>query len=315
MSQAPNMNEESRESGPGLSYVVCTYKRPELMRNFFESFSRQLPDNGLWELIVVDNGGDPDTKDQTERFAEEFGGQIRYVCEPQTGLCYARNRGVAEARYSYLCLLDDDVTFTPGFIRESLSAISESEMDVVVPRIRCPIVDEWPDWLKNRVASGVGQYEGGPDTLELGSESKLPVGAAVIYRKSLHDSNGLFDVNLDRMGKKLFGGGETAFFKQAKLNGAAMVYEPKICVDHHLTKEKWSKSYWRRQGFYGGRSYVRMTNRFGKFGFGEFSRSTIKSVVWGARAILLFRNRFRSQYHMLAHLGRCYEYSVALFRY
>lgn len=291
----------------GLSYIVCTYKRPALMRNFLDSFVTMLPQDGLWELIVIDNAGDAQTREMTREVASKFGSQFRYVHEGNTGLCYARNRGLVESRFDFVCLLDDDVTFDTGFGAESLRAVSESDADVVIPRIVSPVVDEWPEWLKTRVSSGVGQYEAGPTRVELQCDGKLPVGAAVIYRKALHEEFGLFATNLDRMGKKLFGGGETAFFKKARQGGARMIYEPRIRVDHHLTQEKWTKSYWRRQGFYGGRSFVRMESMFGTLRAGYFVESVAKTLYWGARAALLPKHRFKAQYHMLAHLGRCFE--------
>jgi glycosyltransferase involved in cell wall biosynthesis len=243
----------------------------------------------------------------TLEVASKYGSQFRYVTEGNTGLCYARNRGVLESTFDFVCLLDDDVTFDPGFVSASLAAVSESGADVIVPRIVSPVVDDWPEWLKTRVSSGVGQYEAGPARIELRRNGKLPVGAAVIYRKDLHEEFGLFATNLDRIGKKLFGGGETAFFKKVRQGGARMIYEPRIRVDHHLTQEKWTKSYWRRQGFYGGRSFVRMESLFGTLRASYFIESLAKSFYWGVKAALLPNHRFQSQYHMLAHLGRCFE--------
>ena len=99
--------------GAGITIVICTRNRPELLSDCLqtmESFSyRPL------EIIVVDNassGGE--TKEVVADF-ECDDSRIRYTCEPRPGLSLARNHGLAEARYDIVAFTDDDVIPDPGW--------------------------------------------------------------------------------------------------------------------------------------------------------------------------------------------------------
>jgi len=72
------------------------------------------------ELIVVDDG----SLDDSVRI---IGGQgdprIRLIQQSHQGVCAARNRGLAEARGSYVAFLDADDTWEPSFLERMLSAL------------------------------------------------------------------------------------------------------------------------------------------------------------------------------------------------
>jgi glycosyltransferase involved in cell wall biosynthesis len=58
-----------------------------------------------WELIVVENGSTDRTGEVIASFHDP---RIRHLHSPITGLCHARNLGLAKARGSLLCFLDAD---------------------------------------------------------------------------------------------------------------------------------------------------------------------------------------------------------------
>lgn len=61
-----------------------------------------------FEIIVVDNASDDDSTGEIIR-TRSWSEKINYVYEPRSGLSYARNRGLAEAKGTIIAFTDDDV--------------------------------------------------------------------------------------------------------------------------------------------------------------------------------------------------------------
>ena len=98
-----------------VSLIICTYNRCEDLRLTLQQLSQSgLPENFLWELLVMDNNSADDTKSVCSSFADKL--PLRYIFEPRQGKSFALNRAVAEARAPLLLLTDDDVSVTPDWI-------------------------------------------------------------------------------------------------------------------------------------------------------------------------------------------------------
>ena len=74
------------------------------------------------EIIVADNGSDDGT---AEWLRAEWPGRSRVDLSTQRPLSFARavNRGIARARFSHVCLLNNDMLIEPGFFRALRRAV------------------------------------------------------------------------------------------------------------------------------------------------------------------------------------------------
>jgi glycosyltransferase involved in cell wall biosynthesis len=113
-------------AGPGspiqVSVAICTYNRAASLHRVLRSMSRMSVSEGLsWELLVVDNNSDDDTRET----ALEFRGvlPLRYVFEPVQGLSSARNRALAEYEGDLLVFVDDDVIVHRNWLKAYASAV------------------------------------------------------------------------------------------------------------------------------------------------------------------------------------------------
>jgi glycosyltransferase involved in cell wall biosynthesis len=100
-------------TGAGVSVVVCTRNRPELLRGCLRSL-QHVSHNPL-EILVVDNApsGSQTREVVTEIQRDDL--RFRYICEPDPGLSVARNRGMAEAVFDIVAFTDDDVLADHGW--------------------------------------------------------------------------------------------------------------------------------------------------------------------------------------------------------
>lgn len=77
-------------------------------------------DDSDWEIVVVDDASRADLRAVTEAFGDE---RIRYLRQSRNqGTSAARNRGVHEARGTWIVFLDSDDELTPG----ALASIREA---------------------------------------------------------------------------------------------------------------------------------------------------------------------------------------------
>jgi hypothetical protein len=101
---------------PAVTVAICTHDRTEhverLLRSLRPLIATMPEGSGQLELVLVDNAPSDDrTRDLAKQWPE-----VRYVHEPRTGLNFARNRALLEARGEILASLDDDVIPDHGWL-------------------------------------------------------------------------------------------------------------------------------------------------------------------------------------------------------
>jgi GT2 family glycosyltransferase len=211
------------------SLIIITLRRAALLRMTLAALARQT--RPIDEVIVVDNGPDPDT----EAAARDAG--ARYVVEPQRGYGSARNRGLAEARGDVLYFLDDDCVAEPDWAERLWEALESERADLAG-------------------GSRVSARRGLAATLEYLSTDgpvlspKLPAGPApflstsnLIFRREVVDRAGAFD-------EKLAMCEDRDFTARARAAGFRLRFEPSARVTHWSSVER-ASDYFARMRHYG----------------------------------------------------------------
>ena len=97
-------------SAPQISVILCSYNGARTVGRALESVYQQTMASDRYEVVFVNDG----SVDQTEEIVSVFRRyeNFRYVKHPMNqGLCASCNRGVREARGTYLIRLDADDRF------------------------------------------------------------------------------------------------------------------------------------------------------------------------------------------------------------
>lgn len=92
---------------PLVSVIIPTYNCAKFLPQAIESVLDQTFRD--FEIVVVDDG----STDETPSIIRPFKDSIHYVQQENKGNAAARNRGVAESRGQWLCLLDADDLWEP----------------------------------------------------------------------------------------------------------------------------------------------------------------------------------------------------------
>src|SRR5262249_47996355 len=106
-----------------VTVAICTWNRCHLLAQTLTAMIKlRVPAGIAWDVIVVDNNSTDDTKAVTASFGDRL--PLRYVLEPELGLCHARNRALTESSAEYIIFTDDDVLVSDdwleGFCRAAM---------------------------------------------------------------------------------------------------------------------------------------------------------------------------------------------------
>jgi len=237
-----------------LSVVVCTYNRVQLLTDALDSICNQTLDKSDYEIIVVDNNSNDDTREVVDEFCRRFP-NVRYCFEPQQGLSYARNRGWQEARGKYVAYIDDDARAGENWLKTAVTLLENTK-----PVPHClggPILPFYsttkPVWFKGEMRT----WGDSPRYLRPGESFS---GSNMVWRKEILDTLGGFDVTSGLKGDYLFLGEETVFFEKIwhSFDQPHFYYSPELTVHHWVPPAKMTVSYQIKRAFAVGQRLSRL---------------------------------------------------------
>jgi glycosyltransferase involved in cell wall biosynthesis len=216
---------------PPISVVICTRDRADQLARCLQALlALDYPD---YEIVVVDNAS---RGDDTARLAVRL--PVRYVREERPGLDWARNRGIAEARYDIIAFTDDDARPDRRWLRAVTSAFGDPEVMAVTGLVAPAELETTAQMLFEFKYGGMSQgfrrwviRRNWLTTRKLLWASAFGVGANMAFRRELFAAIGLFDVALD-VGTPSGGGGDVEMFHRLVARGYTLVYEPAALVWH-----------------------------------------------------------------------------------
>jgi len=116
---------------PLVSVIMPTRNRSQLLPRAVDALRAQAYPH--WELIVVDDGSTDDTPQRLEQLRHALGEErLQAIRIEPSGVCAARNRGLAAARGSLIAYADDDNFMHPLWLKAVAWAFSQRpDVDVV----------------------------------------------------------------------------------------------------------------------------------------------------------------------------------------
>lgn len=100
-----------------VSVVIGTYNRAALLKLTVESILKQTV--RPLEILIVDN----DSTDETQAYASNLPGPVRYIRQDNRGISGSRNRGIEEARGDFVALCDSDDLWNSRKLEKQLEAM------------------------------------------------------------------------------------------------------------------------------------------------------------------------------------------------
>ena len=179
-----------------FSVVIPLYNKQNSIVSTLQSVLAQTNQN--FEIVVVDDGSTDNSAQVVEEFFEKHpslqgGDRGRLVKKPNGGVCSARNRGIQEARYDYVALLDGDDLWDEHYLEEQVKLIQdfpEAKMWGInfAEMSNGELIRKLPTGLPEGYRGYVENYFQIP-----GRISDLYCSSSVVVKKEVFDKVGYFD--------------------------------------------------------------------------------------------------------------------------
>lgn len=220
----------------GVTVIVCCYNSSNRLPETIKHIAGQIvPDSIGWELIVIDNASTDDTaKVASSEWAKYDIRNVKFTIteELQSGLRYAREKGLRSASYEYVIFCDDDNWLCPEYVSVAFRVMDNDDEIGVLGG--CGIFEPeqpmWPEIEKHKAS-----YVNGEQTW---AETQHWVyGAGCVYRKSVlldFYDQGWQQITVGREGSKLSAGEDVEICFMYFLNGYKIKADNRLKFRHFV---------------------------------------------------------------------------------
>jgi len=173
-------------SRPQVSVIIPTYNRKYALGELLESLARQSVQE--FEVIVINDDGEP--VDQLKENFSEL--ELKFI-NLKVNQCHvhARNEGISHAKGEFIMLCDDDDLVTPNHLERMLEEIKDA--DLVYSDVEM-VEYKWEGTQRVPLNRIVFAYEFDKEFMR---KFSTYVSSGCLYRRSLHNRIGLFDVEMN----------------------------------------------------------------------------------------------------------------------
>jgi glycosyltransferase involved in cell wall biosynthesis len=175
---------------PRVSVIIPAYNAAKFLPTSIESVIGQTYDS--WEMVLVDDGSNDETRELVASYAPKMGHKLRYVYQPNRGLPAARNTGIRNSQGDLIALLDADDIWLPLRLERSVAAMdSDAEVGLVHGRFErvnpegSPIGQIQPIFLREYLSGRIADH--------IYTRKIHLACATTTFRKSCIDKAGWFD--------------------------------------------------------------------------------------------------------------------------
>ncbi len=254
-----------------ISVIICTYNRCDLLKKSIESVLSQDCGQVRYELIIVDNNSSDQTRQLCESFLSQSSIPMRYIFEPQQGVAYARNTGMAQAKAPLFAFSDDDVCISRNWIASIKRAFDEHpEIDGIGGKVLPKWQEEPPKWLtrKHWTPLALQDYGDAPIRIHAGNTLCL-ITANLALRREVFEHIGLFSPTLQRVKNSIGSMEDHELHLRLWQANYQEMYIPDVVVKALVQSERLTKEYHRK--WYKGHGYFYALLRDQ-----EFERSSLR---------------------------------------
>ncbi len=237
-----------------VTVIIGSYNRADMLAETLlslTSLDTQLAsgERFTYEVVAIDNASTDHTQEVIARFAKEAplekggGGagaaeRVRGFMEPEAGVTFARNRGLAEAAGQWIAFHDDDQKAHPQWLAELLNLAAEKNVKVVGGAVHLSL----PESNTRKLAPQCRQLLGekvGMNTVQPYSRKRIPGTNNLLLNRSVIEEVGVFDVRLKD------GGEDADLFRRIRGAGYEAWYTPAAIVYHLIPEGRLSDEYMR----------------------------------------------------------------------
>lgn len=245
---APSTLRQEPSPTPRVTAVVCVYTEQRWDRILLALLSLEEQSLQPEELLVV---VDHNPSLQARLTAERPGVRVE-ANHHRRGLSGARNTALELASSDLVAFLDDDARASRDWLEVLARAMTDGVLGAgsrVDPEWETRRPRWWPaefDWVVGCTYRGMPAHR---------SVVRNPSGGAMLLRRDLRESAGLFREDLGRVGERPVGCEETEYcLRASRATGGVFLYEPATSITHFVPQVRCTWSYFLNRCFSEGLS-------------------------------------------------------------
>ena len=240
-----------------ISVIVCTYNRCQSLAKALQDIAAsKIPGSVEWEVLVVDNNSNDQTRQVVQEFCLRYPGRFRYIFEARQGLSHARNTGIREAQGDILAFTDDDVILDPMWLQNLTASLHDGSWAGAGGRI----VPVWPGPLPRWLSTDDPHTMGPFVAFDLGTEAvaltRPPYGANMAFRREAFESFGNFRTDLGPRPGSEIRRDDIEFGNRLLAAGKQLRYEPSAVVHHPAPAHRLNQKFVLRWWYWFGRGEI-----------------------------------------------------------
>jgi len=284
-----------------LSIIIPTRNRLLTLVGTVNSLLNQSLDKKKYEILIVDQSTNQDTKEFISLKKNTSDYKIKYIYNNIPGLHSSRNIGAKKAIGDVLIFTDDDVCIDYNYLEIVFNSFKDSLSIAIMTGKILPIYKgKLPEWINYFWENyNNGKYIWQISLLDLGNEKKeispnLIFGCNYIIRRDLYVK--FKGTNPDAFPKELIkysGNSEIALSYKINESGLKIVYNPDLVIYHIVSKEKLTEKYFYDRNYFEGikKSYddIRKTRKRIPL------KQTIRDFFLVFKSVLIFVFKFYSK--------------------
>ena len=232
----------------GVSIIVCCFNSAARLPQTLKHLSIQdIAPTVPYELIIVNNGSKDNTKETAEqewlKNASPF--SLKVVDEEQSGLSFARAKGIETSQYEYIIFCDDDNWLNPKYVKTAYEIISSNDSIGALGGRSTAVSDsEIPFWFSTFQEG----YAVGVQALKTGevTERGYVWGSGMVFRKSTYQKIKLLGFQhllMDRTKALLTSGGDSEICQWFILCNYKLWYDERLYFQHFISAERLEINY------------------------------------------------------------------------
>jgi glucosyl-dolichyl phosphate glucuronosyltransferase len=240
---------------PEVSVVITTFNRHQSLAQTIASILAQA-NTPEFELIVVDNRSTDETRSVIHRYAAQDN-RVRYVFEPQQGMSYGRNAGIALARAALIAFTDDDVVVSPNWLCSIKNAFEAH------PNFGCvggKVLPRWPapppTWLTPRQWGPLALVDYGEAQAIDAVNRRCLISANMAVRADVFQQIGGFIPAFQKASGSVSGLEDRELQERYWRTGGRCWFDPSIVAYAAIQPERLEKRYHRRWHFNHGEAHA-----------------------------------------------------------
>lgn len=278
---------------PHISVCICTYKRPDLLRQLLKELGRQQTDDLFtYAIVVAENDDSQSAKAIVSGFASASNIPAKYCVQPRRNIALTRNKAIENSTGDFIAFIDDDEFPTERWLLNLLNACNKYDVEGVLGPVM-PYFDEGtPRWV---VKGGFYNRPSHPTGLRL-AWSQTRTGNVLMKRRLFAEAQWF--------NPEFRNAEDQDFFRRAMAKGCAFCWCNEAVVYEVVPPKRCKRSFLLRKAIFKGA----FSRRIAGSAVAPFALSIVAVPAYAAAlplALLSGQARFmKYTFKLCYHLGR-----------